>query len=136
MGVDAQGTVYVAGETSAPGAAYVPSNLTAPQTFPYTPNALLTALQGSWDAIFMQITPSGATLGYSTYLGGTASDRTYGLAVDPAGNVVLTGLTFSANFPLRKSGADLAGQRPSERLRDQILCSWCQSRCTHDAAAE
>jgi hypothetical protein len=101
VGVDTRGAVYVAGETNAQGAAYVPSNLTAPQMFPYTPNALFTALQGSWDAIFMQIAPSGATLGYSTYLGGTLNDRTYGLAVDPAGNVVLAGLTFSADFPLK-----------------------------------
>ena len=103
MGVDSQGTVYVAGETNAPGVQYVPSvqPVEAPQPFPYTPNALFTALQGSWDAIFMQIAPGGATLGYSTYLGGTGNDRTYGLAVDPAGNVVLSGLTFSADFPLR-----------------------------------
>ena len=102
VGVDSQGTVYVAGETNAPGVQYVPSGqpVEAPQQFPYTPNALFTALQGSWDAIFMQIAPSGASLGYSTYLGGTLNDRTYGLAVDLAGNVVLSGLTFSANFPL------------------------------------
>ena len=109
VGVDAQGTVYVAGETCATGEAYVPANLTAPQTFPYTPNALFTVLQGSWDASFMQITPSGASLSYSTYLGGTANDRTYGLAVDPAGNVVLTGLTFSADFPLRNPAQPYPG---------------------------
>jgi hypothetical protein len=102
VGVDALGTVYVAGESNAPGMQYVPSGQPeeAPQQFPYTPNALFTALQGSWDAIFMQIAPSGASLGYSTYLGGIDNDRTYGLAVDPAGNAVLSGLTFSANFPL------------------------------------
>ena len=103
VGVDSRGTVYVAGETYAPGVQYVPSDhpVEAPQEFPYTPDALFTALQGSYDAIFMQIDPGGATLGYSTYLGGKDSDRTYGLAVDPAGNVVLTGLTFSADFPLK-----------------------------------
>jgi hypothetical protein len=103
VGVDSQGTVYVGGETNAPGVQYVPSGqpVEAPQEFPYTPNALFTALQGSYDAIFMQITPDGATLGYSTYLGGKDSDRTYGLAIDRAGNVVLTGLTFSADFPLK-----------------------------------
>jgi hypothetical protein len=109
VGVDTQGTVYVAGETNAQGAAYNPSNLTAPQPFPYTSNALFTAPQGSWDAIFMQIAPGGATLSYSTYLGGTLSDRTYGLAVDPAGNAVLTGLTFSANFPLRNPAQTYPG---------------------------
>lgn len=103
VGVDSLGTVYVAGETCAPGVEYVPSGyaVEAPEYFPYTQNALFPVLQGSWDAIFMQIDPGGATLGYSTYLGGSDNDRTYGLAVDPASNVVLTGLTFSADFPLR-----------------------------------
>jgi hypothetical protein len=103
VGVDSLGTVYVAGETNAPGEEYVPSGqpMEAPEEFPYTQNALFPALQGSFDATFMQIDPGGATLGYSTYLGGQANDRAYGLAVDPASNVVLTGLTFSADFPLR-----------------------------------
>jgi hypothetical protein len=57
----------------------------------------------------MQIAPGGATLGYSTYLGGTASDRTYGLAVDPTGNIVLSGLTFSTNFPLQNPAQTYPG---------------------------
>jgi len=111
VGVDSLGTVSVAGETFAPGVQYVPSGqpVVAPQQFPYTPNALLTALQGSFDAIFMQITPSGASLNYSTYLGGTLSDRTYGLAVDPNRNVILTGLTFSSNFPLQNPAQTYPG---------------------------
>ena len=109
VGVDTRGAVYVAGETNAQGAAYNPSNLTAPQEFPYTPDALLTALQGDCDALFMQIAPGGATLGYSTYLGGTLNDRTYGLAVDPNRNVILTGLTFSSNFPLKNPAQTYPG---------------------------
>ena len=109
VGVDARGSVYVAGETAPRARVYVPSNLTAPQTFPVHPNVLLTALQGSWDAIFMQITPSGASLSYSTYLGGTANDRTYGLAVDPSRNVILTGLTFSNDFPLKNPAKTYPG---------------------------
>ena len=62
----------------------------------------------------MQIDPGGATLGYSTYLGGTDSDRTYGLAVDPAGNVVLTGLTFSADFPLKNPAQTWPGNAGSQ----------------------
>jgi hypothetical protein len=101
VGVDALGRVYAAGETNAVGEEYVYGDHPgeAPEDFVFTRNALLITLQGSWDAIFMQIAPGGASLGYSTFLGGTDGDRTYGLAVDPAGNVVLTGLTFSANFP-------------------------------------
>jgi hypothetical protein len=111
VGVDALGTVYVAGESNAQGTVYVPSGtpVEAPQEFPYTSNALIKAPQGSSDAIFMQITPFGASLGYSTYLGGTLSDRTYGLAVDPNRNVILTGLTFSSNFPLQNPAQTYPG---------------------------
>jgi hypothetical protein len=111
VGVDALGTAYVAGETNAPGQVYTPSSqpVESPQPFPYTQNALFPAPQGSVDALFMQIAPGGATLGYSTYLGGTASDRTYGLAVDPTGNIVLSGLTFSTNFPLQNPAQTYPG---------------------------
>jgi len=100
IGVDAKGTVYVAGETCAPGQAYDHADQTAPHTFPYTPTALFPALQGSWDVLFMRIEADGASLGYSTHLGGSGNDRTYGLAVDPAGNVAVAGLTFSDDYPL------------------------------------
>jgi hypothetical protein len=46
----------------------------------------------------MAIDSSGAKLGYSTYLGGSGDDRAYGLAVDPAGNLILSGLTSSQDF--------------------------------------
>ena len=110
VAVDARGAAYVAGETGPnTQGTPVPSTLTAPQKFPYTPNAFQKASQGSEDAILMQINPSGGSLSYSTYLGGTLSDRTYGLAVDPDGNVVLTGLTFSTDFPLQNAAQTYPG---------------------------
>ncbi|MCL4503816.1 MAG: SBBP repeat-containing protein [Deltaproteobacteria bacterium] len=113
VGLDALGTVYVAGESNALGQAYDPYNQEAPQEFPYTENALYTALQGYRNVIFMQIDPGGAPLGYSTYLGGTDSDRAYGLAVDSASNVVLTGLTGSADFPLENPAQTWPGNAGS-----------------------
>jgi len=102
VGVDARGAVYVAGESTAPGAPWVPGNLTSPTTFPYTQNALIKALPaGSEHVIFMAIDPGGGNLGYSTYLGGSGGDRAYGLAVDPNGNIVLSGLTSSQDFPTK-----------------------------------
>ncbi len=104
VGVDSRGAVYVAGESDAYQGVeyhYDPANLEAPQEFPYTGDAYSKTLQGEYDVIFMQIDPSGASLDYSTYLGGRASDRAYGLAIDPANNIALSGLTFSRDFPLK-----------------------------------
>jgi hypothetical protein len=41
---------------------------------------------------------------YSTYLGGSGTDQTAGIAVDNSGNVYVTGYTDSANFPLATLG--------------------------------
>ncbi len=110
--VDLNNSTYVGGETGSLGVQYVPSSLptTAPELFPYTQDALFPAYQGgSFDAILMQVSPDGSTLAYSTFLGGTASDRAYGLAVDPAGNIVISGLTFSSNFPLQNQAQTWPG---------------------------
>ncbi len=40
-----------------------------------------------------------ASLLYSTYLGGTASDQAAGIAVDSSGNAYVTGQAFSTDFP-------------------------------------
>jgi hypothetical protein len=110
VGVDPKGAVYVAGESTASGAPYVPQNgtpgnTTAPATFPYTQNALIKSLPfvGNEHVIFMEIDPGGANLGYSTYLGGSGDDRAYGLAVDPTGNIILSGLTSSQDFPTKNA---------------------------------
>ena len=110
VGADAQGKAYVAGETNAPGVLYTPFPappsvfVASPTHFPYTADALITTLQGEGDdAEFMQVTADGGQLGYSTYLGRTKTDRAYGLAVDPTGNVVVTGITSSRDFPLKNA---------------------------------
>jgi len=53
------------------------------------------------DAIITEFSPSGLPLLYSTYLGGNADDRGYGIAVDNSGNTYVTGATASTNFPLQ-----------------------------------
>ncbi|MFZ0912611.1 MAG: SBBP repeat-containing protein [Candidatus Korobacteraceae bacterium] len=115
-GADSHGKAYVGGETNAPGVLYTPSPypppsvfVPSPTHFPYTADALITSLQGEEDVEFMQVTADGEQLGYSTYLGGTGTDRAYGLAVDPDGNVVVTGLTSSSDFPLKNPAQTYPG---------------------------
>ncbi len=52
----------------------------------------------SFDAFVSKLTPTGNALAYSTYLGGDASDRGSGIAVDAAGAAYVTGDTFSTDF--------------------------------------
>jgi len=63
---------------------------------------MLGAIQGTWggsgDAFVTKLNGAGSLV-YSTYLGGNAIDEGRGLAVDPAGNAYVVGITFSTNFP-------------------------------------
>ncbi|MBU4234282.1 MAG: SBBP repeat-containing protein [Proteobacteria bacterium] len=44
--------------------------------------------------------PTGQTLLYSTYLGGSEWDHSGGIALDTTGNIYITGMTQSTNFPV------------------------------------
>ena len=61
------------------------------------------AIQGTWggsgDAFLTRLDATGSGLVYSTYLGGNAIDYGTGIALDPAGNAYVVGVTFSTNFP-------------------------------------
>ena len=46
-----------------------------------------------------ELDPSGSSLVYSTYLGGSSMDSGMGIALDSTGNAYVTGYTYSSNFP-------------------------------------
>ena len=52
------------------------------------------------DVFVTKLNPSGTAIVYSTYLGGTGSDRGHDLAVDATGAVYIIGGTDSTDFPL------------------------------------
>jgi hypothetical protein len=87
LAVDAMGHAYVTG-------------LTESTDFP-TVAPLQEEFGGAFDALLSKITPDGAALVYSTYLGGSAGDRGFAIAVGPANTVLITGLTESTDFPVR-----------------------------------
>src|SRR5437667_151563 len=107
VAVDSAGNAYVTGGTKSQG-------------FPTTVNAYQGTRAGDTDAFLTKLNPAGTSLLYSTYLGGSGTDRGSGVAVDAAGNaylggsgddrgtgiavnsageVYVTGFTSSTNFP-------------------------------------
>ena len=84
--VDALGQVYVAGGTTS-------------TNFP-TVNPVQSANGGGVeDTVVLELSATGRSLLFSTYLGGLGDDIAFGLALDPSGNLGLAGYTDSTNFP-------------------------------------
>src|SRR5258708_29987718 len=68
--------------------------------YPVTPGAFQPANAGGYDSIFTIVNPMGTALLYSTYLGGTAVDVAFVMAVDKIGNAYIIGRSYSTNFPV------------------------------------
>ena len=97
LAVDVAGNAYLAGSTVDP-------------QFPATPGAWQTAFDGPapvypysplppTDCFVAKINPTGTTLVWASYLGGKGADVPKSIALDPSGNVWLTGVTASPDFP-------------------------------------
>jgi photosystem II stability/assembly factor-like uncharacterized protein len=59
------------------------------------------SLHGPSDAFVTKLGADGATLLYSTLLGGSGSETALGIALDAGGNAYVTGSTNSNDFPIR-----------------------------------
>lgn len=60
---------------------------------------------GTYDAFVTKVNPGGGSLAYSTYVGGSAEDRAYGIAVDKntPHRCYVTGTTTSTDFPTQNA---------------------------------
>lgn len=94
IGTDSSGNVYIAGETSSQGLKTTPGVLQPTYGGETTDNY-------TGDAFIAKFTPAGSLV-YITYLGGSADDLVSSMAVDANGNVYVTGMTNSPNFPTTK----------------------------------
>jgi uncharacterized protein DUF4214/beta-propeller repeat-containing protein/all-beta uncharacterized protein/parallel beta helix pectate lyase-like protein len=83
---DAAGNIYVTGFTVSPN-------------FP-TLNAVQSRFGGGQDAFLAKLNSTGASLIYSTFLGGAGTDTSVGLAIDSSGNAFVLGRTDSRDFPM------------------------------------
>src|ERR1035441_8921653 len=86
IAVDAAGQAYIVGYTDS-------------ANFP-TRSPIYASAGGQGDAFVAKLTPAGDGLVFSTYLGGSSVDIATAVALDPTGNVYVTGATLSANFPV------------------------------------
>ncbi len=87
MAADSQGNIYLTGETRG-------------DDFPVYNNSLTYPGGDSQTIGFVaKLGPYGQPL-YSTYFGGTASDRASGLTIDGNGNAYVSGYTYSTGFPV------------------------------------
>ncbi len=87
IAVDSAGFVYVAG-------------ITKSKDFPVA-KAAQPALAGISDLFLAKLDLSAPALVYSTYLGGSDMDATTTMTIDPAGNLFVSGISRSKDFPLR-----------------------------------
>lgn len=86
IAVDSSGSAYVVGQTTS-------------TNFP-TLTGYTSASNASGIAFISKLNPTGTALLYSTYLGGTGGESGNGIALDPSGNVYVTGYTMSTDFPV------------------------------------
>jgi hypothetical protein len=98
--VDAAGNSYITGYTWS-------------HNLPTTSGAYDRTHNGEYDVYVAKLSSGGSALLWATFLGGSVWDRAFAVRQDEIGNVVVAGLTFSANFPATPGAFDetLAGER-------------------------
>ena len=88
IAVDNSSEAYVAGQTGSP-------------SFPVTSGAIQgTYGGGASDCFVTKLNAAGSALVYSTFLGGSGLDACTGIALDSASYAYVSGMTYSANFPV------------------------------------
>lgn len=74
------------------------SGYTQSNNFPFTTGVYQTSSKGSYEGFVAKFSSSGS-LTWSTYCGGSGFEIVYGMDVDDNGNIAISGLTNSGNFP-------------------------------------
>lgn len=103
--IDRQGNVLVASNTSS-------------ANFPMV-NAAQATYGGVQDGVLVKLNPTLSSLLYSTFLGGSGMDAAYGVKSAGGDTILVTGSTFSGNFPI--TGLASGFQRTQQGSCDGFL---------------
>lgn len=92
VATDPAGNIYVCGTTES-------------TNFP-VPGGYQRGRRGTADAFVVKLDPTGGTIVYGTFLGGTSVDGATGIVVDATGRAFVTGATTSVDFPVTTGVVD------------------------------
>ena len=93
VALDGTGNVFVAGRTN---------STSYPTKNPFQPSSG----GGTYDAVVAKLASNGASLIYSSYLGGSGDDEAYAIALNNMGYAAVTGFSDSGNFPTTAGAYD------------------------------
>jgi hypothetical protein len=93
---DTSGVLYVAGETTS-------------TDLPVTAGVIQTVAHGHSDGFVASVSADGSAFGFVTYLGGSADDQIYAMALTSGGQIVVAGDTLSPDFPVTGAIQPLLG---------------------------
>ncbi len=106
VAVDAVGNAFLVGST-------------ASVNFPTVAGSFDTSMQGG-DAFVAKLVPSGTSLDYSTFIGGSAGESASSIAIDTSGNAYICGSTQSVDFPRTAGAFDTIFSPPGENFVTKI----------------
>lgn len=95
IAIDASGNAYVTGVTTS-------------SDFPVTPGAFQTSAPGIINGFVTKLNAAGSALVFSTYLGGSSFNFGTGIVITALGNPIVSGSTFSDDFPVTANAAQPA----------------------------